>query len=470
MKKLPLNPKKEILKWGPTPIYPLLRYQTCVSGLFLAFSRIYPGYSWPKALMLSNKESFIWMHEHDELRKKGAKVFLDFVLSEGNKKMARLNYNKAVSNLRSLEDVIGDEVSHLSDLELSDIWNKFHDLTDVFWAHSSIPEISNYGSAELLEEELKKAVPEDKLGTIMEAFCAPEGISFYQEEEIDLLETENIEDHQKKYFWLKNSYSNIEVLSVDFFEKRKKEIRKDFKKEVIKRLDKVKRNKDFFQRKYNIKQSCRDMGDAIGDCIVWQDERKKEIWIYLYYEDVLLKEMAKRKNLKKELLAFGTYEEIYKIFSGEMMADKLISRLEHTGIYADNKVKVLDSADSLFYWNTYVDIDLSSDLSGFKGVIASRGKVRANIKIVLDPHDKIDFKKGDILVTTMTTPEFIFIMKKASAIITDQGGITSHAAIVSRELGIPCIIGTKIATQILKDGDKVEVDANNGVVKIINKF
>jgi pyruvate,water dikinase len=67
----------------------------------------------------------------------------------------------------------------------------------------------------------------------------------------------------------------------------------------------------------------------------------------------------------------------------------------------------------------------------------------------------------------MTTPDFVPAMRKAVAIITDEGGITCHAAIVSRELGKPCIIGTKIATKALKDGDVVEVDADNGVVRII---
>jgi pyruvate,water dikinase len=58
-------------------------------------------------------------------------------------------------------------------------------------------------------------------------------------------------------------------------------------------------------------------------------------------------------------------------------------------------------------------------------------------------------------------------MKKAAAIVTDVGGITSHAAIVSRELQIPCVIGTGNATKIIKDGDRVEVDANNGFVKLL---
>lgn len=76
-------------------------------------------------------------------------------------------------------------------------------------------------------------------------------------------------------------------------------------------------------------------------------------------------------------------------------------------------------------------------------------------------------KSGDVLVSPMTDPYYVSAMTKAGAIITDEGGILSHAAIISRELGIPCVIGTKHATKILKDGDLVEVDANEGVVKII---
>ncbi|EKE10608.1 MAG: hypothetical protein ACD_15C00227G0001, partial [uncultured bacterium] len=66
-------------------------------------------------------------------------------------------------------------------------------------------------------------------------------------------------------------------------------------------------------------------------------------------------------------------------------------------------------------------------------------------------------------------PRFMSAIKKASAIITNEGGMTCHAAIISREFKIPCIVGTKIATQVLHDGDLVEVDADNGTVKIIEK-
>ncbi len=106
----------------------------------------------------------------------------------------------------------------------------------------------------------------------------------------------------------------------------------------------------------------------------------------------------------------------------------------------------------------------------FKGMVACKGKkIKGVVKIIEESKNISKMNKGDILVANETTPDYIIGMKIAGAIITNQGGITSHAAIVSRELNIPCIIGTKIATKVLKNGDLVEVDANKGVVRIIKK-
>ncbi len=100
-----------------------------------------------------------------------------------------------------------------------------------------------------------------------------------------------------------------------------------------------------------------------------------------------------------------------------------------------------------------------------------RGKIRKVIAGDLDMLQKSikDFRKGEIIVTTMTQPNMMVIARKAGAIITDEGGITSHASIISRELKIPCIVGCLHAMQVLNDGDLVEVDANRGVVKILER-
>ena len=108
-------------------------------------------------------------------------------------------------------------------------------------------------------------------------------------------------------------------------------------------------------------------------------------------------------------------------------------------------------------------------ISIIKGQIAARGFAKGRVRIIISKSKIKDFKNGEILVSSMTTPEYVPAMKKAKAIITDEGGITCHAAIVSREMKKPCIIGTKIATRVLKDGDFVEVDADKGVVEIIKK-
>ncbi len=99
-----------------------------------------------------------------------------------------------------------------------------------------------------------------------------------------------------------------------------------------------------------------------------------------------------------------------------------------------------------------------------KGLPASKGIASGPVKIIMSANELDKVKKGDILVTKMTDPDFVPAMKIAAAIVTDEGGMTSHAAIVSREMEIPCIVGTEKATKILKDGEVVTVDAVDGYV------
>ncbi|WP_148688520.1 phosphoenolpyruvate synthase [Methanopyrus sp. SNP6] len=99
-----------------------------------------------------------------------------------------------------------------------------------------------------------------------------------------------------------------------------------------------------------------------------------------------------------------------------------------------------------------------------RGLGASPGIGTGEVKIVMDVDDIDRMEEGDVLVTKMTTPDMVPAMRKASAIVTDEGGITCHAAIVSRELGIPCVVGTGNATEVLEEGQVVTVDGERGVV------
>lgn len=118
----------------------------------------------------------------------------------------------------------------------------------------------------------------------------------------------------------------------------------------------------------------------------------------------------------------------------------------------------------------FADIEAGTkDVREVKGQIAQKGKVTGRVRVVKNREQAAQVEEGEIIVSPMTTPDFIAAMKKAAAFVTDEGGIVCHAAIVARELKKPCIIGTKIATKTFKDGDRVEVDANVGVVRKITE-
>lgn len=104
-----------------------------------------------------------------------------------------------------------------------------------------------------------------------------------------------------------------------------------------------------------------------------------------------------------------------------------------------------------------------------QGVCASAGKAKGFVRIISSPEQNDRVNEGDILITYATTVDYLPAMKKAAAIITEVGGLTCHAAVISREFGIPCIIALKNAMKNFKDGDLVEVDANKGVINILKK-
>ena len=179
---------------------------------------------------------------------------------------------------------------------------------------------------------------------------------------------------------------------------------------------------------------------------------------------------TKRKDLKNL-----SYEEIAELLKGNF--SKSVDRSTYVlGHFNGWKTLTGNEADKMISQLERNMNDLESDARLSKilmGQVASKGRTVGRVKII--PFDlNMDYlkeiaqmKNGDVLVSGSTGPELVPACRKASAIITEEGGILSHAAIISRELKIPCIVGTKIATKVLKDGDLVEVDANKGMVRKI---
>ena len=179
-----------------------------------------------------------------------------------------------------------------------------------------------------------------------------------------------------------------------------------------------------------------------------------------------LSEVARRTGARLDLVSYGTILELARFLQGTFPLDTwkerrrgslyVYSKGKNRGIYTG---KIVDK----FLANACPKVD--KNISELKGFSASLGLARGRVRLILTVSDIGQMKEGEILVTSMTRPEHLPAMKRAAAIVTDDGGITCHAAIVARELNKPCIIGTRIATQVLKNGDLVELDANVGIVK-----
>jgi len=203
-------------------------------------------------------------------------------------------------------------------------------------------------------------------------------------------------------------------------------------------------------------------------------------WIRLYVADSvsmaefnlvgLLKKAAQELNLEYNEILLLTYEEMINSLENKQVLNREIieKRKKGFGVYRQNKREVVIYNNQL---SSMIDswVPKIKETIELKGQIGCSGYVKGKVRILLDPHKIDTLEKGEILVAAETTPIFVPAMKRAIAIITDQGGITSHAAIVARELKKPCVIGTKVATRVLHDGDLVEVDANKGEVRIIKR-
>ena len=168
-------------------------------------------------------------------------------------------------------------------------------------------------------------------------------------------------------------------------------------------------------------------------------EPYKDYVNWLTYEEFQTKKFPKIEILEQRKKGFIYYEKLY--------------------VTSDYKKWLNDHAISLVKQE-------NSDLSG---QVAYPGNVTGTVQLVFNNEDLKQFKKGNILVTPMTTPKYVKELQEAKAFITDEGGFTCHAAIIARELEKTCIVGTKNATEILKNGWKIKINGSTGEIKILNK-
>lgn len=383
------------------------------------------------------------------------------------------------------------KLSKLKNQEILDIYNDFIDKEDDFTSFLWIIFSFDYILPSELEKELKEYLKKIKKEYLFEEYqkiiltCDKKTSAFDQS--IDILKlakkaaslskeqlSKEIQKLRKKYHFFTTINFDEEPFEEDYFYSELNAILEqnlDPNIEIKKIKDNFKINKANFnklikgfrneKRLYTIAESCHKVSYYRD---YRNDVRRKA------YLDVrkLYQEIAKRLKMSLTDLLYLTREDIKEsILSNKPNITKEVinSRKNYFALILTNKSleHIYDGQEIEKILNI---LEPQQNLKEIKGTPASPGKITGKVKIILIPQrDSSKLDQGDILVTSMTNIDFVPLMSKSSAIITDEGGLLCHAAIVSRELKKPCIVGTKIATKMLKDKDIIEVDANLGIIK-----
>lgn len=279
-----------------------------------------------------------------------------------------------------------------------------------------------------------------------------------------------LEKHAQKYHWIQNNYAKDTCLDSTYFKAQLRDILDKYPKGELERLDneilEVKRKKKELMQKLNLSYESLNLIKITELFAYMQDERKKYVLLATHYQNKFLMELGMRLHLNRKQMEYTYIHELKDLLHQKKIDASVFEERRDAVlvIHTLDGFEIFSGALARKLHKTIFEEE-QKEVTEFRGMVACQGKVIGPVKIVQKIHDVINVSSGDILVASMTRPEMVLAMKKAVAIITDEGGITSHAAVVSRELSIPCIIGTKIATKVLHDGDLVEVDATKGIVR-----
>src|SRR3989344_3606574 len=286
---------------------------------------------------------------------------------------------------------------------------------------------------------------------------------------------DELKDIEKRFHWIRNNYYNVHYCNAEEFYNEACEIigEADRNSTTIGKL--LKEKKEELESVREERQKLIDslaLSGFIQNILKiarlfskWKDIRKSGVYIGMHYFDMFLKEVSKRAGYSMEELTFAVFDEIKGILLEKKDIRKELAERKDKCFFAITpEGYYIASGEYAEKYFKFGEAEEDKTATEIKGVSASPGRARGRVHIIRKTYEMSDFKTGEILVTNQTTPEFVPIMKKAAAIVTEQGGITSHAAIVSRELKKPCVIGTKTATSVLMDGEMVTVDADKGIV------
>ena len=478
----------------------LHRAATLLVGMSLYGSR-YNGSSFKSTLYINLGPKLWWAWDEDEMIGVGKRILERTKTEKGKRKHFSLMKEVFDRAIRSSDYVRKKDLSGLSDKELDRLY-KEHDKEcyEAFgFLNIDIDAIDIY-PVEFLKELIRKEVDGDEDYFIREynALTSPAHKTYVQDREEsvlkivkrlksdkNLMENFNQGDYSTikkgldelidRFWWTGMGWENLNPNSRRFFidtiTKRLEDIEdiNEAIKDIRSSVDLIKRQRHEIVKKHNISKEIRYLLELFDEYAYWHDRRKEMQVKTIYSAYLILLEVARRKNCNPDDLEWLWHEEVSGLLDGKKPDKEEIERRKKA-------VAVLVEGRKIQTWSGEKALRIKEkefpekqyDVNEIKGVPASPGKAKGIARVCAGVEEALKkVKKGDILITGMTLPDYVPAMKRAAAIVTDEGGITCHAAIISRELKIPCIIGTKIATKVFKDGDIVEVDADKGIVRKI---
>lgn len=473
---------KKLFRWGPIDAallslsYPMIASFDMMQDLF--------GISWPESLIIYDKDKALWIIENEKVGETGRKFMEKVILPDTERKRFYDLWQERVDSLLKVQTKIDKQkIEKLDDSDLAKLikeWNKAY--LD-FWAVGMTAELANYSLEERLKNQLKPYFKDERdLNEAFAVLATPTEMSFYKEEESELMEIslsesreKPLQQHQEKYFWIYNNYLEAKMLGVDYFIDQIKHTTKndanDFLVEIKDYKEIVRKDKEKYIKDLKLSEGEAKTINFLNDFIIFQDVRKKYNLIANHYLEEFLKEISKRTNISVRDLKWLLPEEFAGFLGGDIK--NIIEQRKHLTIFSikleKTEIFTRDRASKIEKEFNKAEFEKSVNLQGTVACTGKNRYFRGIAKVISSPKEGDKLKAGEILVTTMTTPDFVAVIKRAGAIITDIGGVTCHAAVVSREFGTPCIVGTGSATKAIKDGDILELHNLRGTVKIVSK-
>ena len=455
--------------------------------------REYIGANWPTTLLIFRSHIVLWCNKIEPLHKFGQKLINLFMTTNKLNKVLR-DFDFYIKKLKQhFVRIEKFDLDRLSNEELLDVYNKFmNDYID-YWKVGMLAEPVAIQGERLIKEKLEGIKDNKLFNQYLSVLIATTKNSFSRQQEKDLLKiaikikgnlnsplTKNLlKEHSKKYFWMYNNYYITGILDENFFFKELEDLLSKYKhpEKYLREMEKLDKksisNKKLIINKLKLNKKAKRLIRIIDNFGWFQDERKKYNMIANHYLDILLNEIGKRAKISLMEVKFTIPYETGPILNGTFNKQEINKRMKNCLIvWEGNKdtyeiytgKEAIQKEKQLFSGKVGIH-----EVTEIEGMTANTGRVRGYVNVTMSAKEAKNIKKGEILVTSMTSPDFIAGIKNAAAIVTNEGGVTCHAAIISREFGIPCVIGTKIATQILKTGDYVEVDGVHGAVRILKK-